>query len=309
MNRRLLGLLLAPFAVFAGCVGLTSEEQAEYRELQEEVRRIQAEEISPRKDQLREVIEGKFVVDIAELEAQVNHVRNERIEPMNQRLAALKSGEQAHAAPGTRIDLEELNTRLAELELLHAGLEGQVIEHREQLVQAKAAASAELEAQIADLEIQLKETSDTDEKAAIEAQIEALWAEIQARQIALIDQFELLIHGIELSMHDISEEKATVIQEIHELELASHEELGKTIEDLEILIEETIASELRPLIEQLNAATDGGDASVATKERLMSEIEDWLARLAETRARVNELTSKSLRSMLSGLNLEALAGA
>ena len=107
-------------------------------------------------------------------------------------------------------------------------------------------------------------------------------------------------------MHDIAEEKADVRQQIHEIELASHEELEKTIEDLENLIEETIATELRPLIEQLNAATIGGDVNAATKERLMAEIEDWLARLAELRARINELTSKSLQSLLGGLDLQSL---
>ncbi len=40
-NKRLLGIMLAPFALFSACVGLTPEEQAEYDQLQYEVHRIQ----------------------------------------------------------------------------------------------------------------------------------------------------------------------------------------------------------------------------------------------------------------------------
>lgn len=48
VSKRLLGLMIAPFALLTACVGLSPEEQAEYTSLQSELQRIQFEEISPR---------------------------------------------------------------------------------------------------------------------------------------------------------------------------------------------------------------------------------------------------------------------
>lgn len=304
-NRRLLGLMLAPFALFTACVGLTPEEQAEYKELQDEVLRIQVEEIQPRQEQLKQIIDGKLVVNVEQLQEQVNQIRNEQIEPLNKKLASLKSGEQVFAAPGTRLDLEQLNLRLDELKRLHTAMEAQIAEHREQLAAAKAVAAEELEAAIAELEIALAEAESDEAAEQIEAEIAAVYAEIEVRHSALVEQFGILIHGLEMSLHDISEEKEDVVRAIHELELSAEEELGKTIEELEGAIDEIITHELRPLIEQLNAATTG-DVTEITREQLRGEIEEWLAELASMRARLNELTARSFQSWFNGLDLSGL---
>lgn len=307
-NKRLLGLMLAPFALFTACVGLTPEEQAEYKELQEEVRRIEVEEIQPRQNDLHQIIEGKLVVNVTEIQERVNQIRNDRLEPLNQKLATLKSSDPVLAAPGTRIELEELNRRLEELMRLYSGVEAQIAEHREQLLAAKKASSEELVAIIAELEIDLENTEGEESAAAIEDEIHGLQEEIESRHTAIAEQFEILIHSLEFSLHDISEEKEDVIRKIHELELSAPEELAKTIDELENLIEEIVTTELRPLIERLNEATQSGDPNTETREQLRAEIEEWLNKIAALRARMNELTKKSFQSMLSGLNLGALAG-
>lgn len=372
-NRRLLGLMLAPFALFTACVGLTPEEQAEYRELQEEVRRIQIEEIEPRRGELQKVLEGKFVVDVEQLQAQINQVRNEKLEPLNEELVTLKSSDPVLAAPGTKIELEELNRRLEELEALHAGMKAEIEQQRQQLIAAKEAAASEPQEQIDALELEIKslveeleelgfntdiraleideqlaalreELEDADEgseaaqeitaaiaeleeewellhdaeasaKADLEASIDAkeneiheLRAEIERRHGALIDQFENMILGLEISAHDIAEEKEDVIRRIHELELSAPEELEKTISDLEELIEKIVTTELRPLIERLEEARQGGDSGGATvsRERLVAELEEWLAKIAQLRARMSELSAKSFQSLINGLDLGAL---
>ncbi len=307
-NKRLLGLLLAPFALLTACVGLTPEEQAEYKELQAEVRRIQVEEIQPRQSELNEIIEGKLVVDVTEIQERVNQIRNERLAPLDEQLASLKSGDPVFAAPGTRLELEELNGRLNELTQLYAAIQAQIDEHRGQMLAAKAAAAEQLEAQISELELELKEAETDDAAELILEQIAILTEEIGARKSAIIDQFEILIHGLEISLHDVSEEKEDVVRKIHELELSAPEELEKTINELENQIETIVTKELRPLIEQLNEATAGGDPNAALRERLRAEIEEWLSKLASTRARINELTAKSFQSLLGGLDLGGLSG-
>lgn len=300
--------MLAPFALFTACVGLTPEEQAEYKELQEEVRRIQVEEIQPRQNDLKQIIDGKLVVDVAEIQAQVNQIRNEKLEPLDKKLTNLKTDLQVQAAPGTRIELAELNSRLEELERLSAGMKAQIAQHEEQRSAAKKAVAELLEEDISELELALKEAESDEAAAAIEEEIRGLREEIENRQAAIFDQFAVLIQSLEFSLYDISEEKAEVIQKIYELELTAPEELEKTIEDLENLIEEIITNELRPLIERLNEATVGGDPNEATREQLRAEIEEWLSKIASLRARMNELTQKSFQSILGGLNLNALAG-
>lgn len=307
-RKRLLGLMLAPFALFTACVGLTPEEQAEYKELQDEVRRIQVDEIQPRQHGLKKIADGKLVVNVTELQERVNQIRNERLEPLNDKLAVLKSGEQVFAAPGTRIELEELNSRLEELKQLYAAIQGQIDEHREQLLAAKKAAAEQLEAQISELELDLKSAETDEAENAIKAQIQELREEIDARHEAITDQFEILIHTLEVSLHDVSEEKEDVVRKIYELELSAPEELEKTIQELENTIEEIITKELRPLIEKLNEATSGGDSNSVTREQLRAEIEEWLGKLTSLRARINELTAKSLQSLLGGLDLSGLAG-
>ena len=98
-----------------------------------------------------------------------------------------------------------------------------------------------------------------------------------------------------------------MIRRIHELELSAPEELEKTIDELENLIEEIVTTELRPLIEQLNEATAGGDPNTVTREQLRAEIELWLAKITSVRARLNELTAKSFKSLLGGLDLSGLS--
>lgn len=371
-NKRLLGLMLAPFALFTACVGLTPEEQAEYKELQAELHRIQVEEIEPRREELQKLAEGKLVIDVEQLQAQVNQIRNDKLEPLNEELAALKSSDPILAAPGTRIELEELHQRLEELELLAAGLEAQIEEHRSKLIAAKEAATGPLEEEITGLELELKalveelenlfhetdlqaieineqldalreELEGLDEGSedaeAIEAEIAALegeWdeihdaeavkkeelqsaidaieneiaelrKEIEDRQRALIEQFESLIHGLQISLHDISEEKEDVKRKIHDLELSAPEELDKTIDELEELIEKIVTSELQPLIERLEEARQGGSGATISREQIAAELERWFARIAEIRARMSELSSKSFQSLLSGLDLSALA--
>ncbi len=300
--------MLAPFALFTACVGLTPEEQAEYRELQEEVRRIQVEEIQPRQNELKQIAEGGLVVNVAELQQRVNQIRNEKIEPLNEKLASLKSSDPVLAAPGTRIELEELNTRLEELKQLYSGLHAQIEEHREQMHAAKKAAAAEPEAEIEELLVKLKNAETEDAAAEIEAMIDEWEEEIHARHTAIIEQFEILIHSLEITLHDVSEEKEAVFLRIQELELSAPEELEKTISELENTIEEIITSELRPLIEKLNEATSGGDGNAVTREQLKAEIEEWLEKLASLRARINELTKKSFQSLLGGLDLSSLSG-
>lgn len=307
-NKRLLGLMLAPFALFTACAGLTPEEQAEYREIQEEVRRIQVEEIQPRQNDLNQIKDGKLVINVSEIQEQVNQIRNSRLEPLNKQLAALKTSDGVLAAPGTRIELEELNRRLDELMQLYSGMQAQITEHQDQLLAAKKAAAKELEEQISALRLELKVAESEDAAELIEAKIADLEEEIDARHTAIADQFGILIHTLEVSLHDISEEKEAVIREIHELELSAPEELEKTIDELENLIEQIVTKELRPLIERLNEATVGGDGNEVTREQLRAEIEKWLAKLTSLRTRMNELTKKSFQSMLGGLDLSALVG-
>ena len=370
-NKRLLGLMLTPFALFSACVGLTPEEQAEYTDLQSEVRRIQDEEITPRQQQLHEILEGGLVLDINDLNEKVNQIRNEKLGPLEHQLSGLQSGEQVLAAPGTRIELEELNRRLEELGLLSAGLEGQISEYREQLEAAKSAASHQVEQEITVLEVerhalleQLEDLfRDTDLRAAeidaslaelrqalevldpdstearevrsgiaefeaewetlhdnesalkaeieatvgrIEAEIAALREESAGRSDVLAEQFGVLIHGLEISLHDVSEEKEDAVRRIHEIELSGPEELQEAIAELENLIEEIVTSELRPLIERINQSVAGEDADGQAREQLRVELEDWLATIASKRARMNELNSKSFQSLLQGLNLGGL---
>ncbi len=371
-NKRLLGLMLTPFALFTACVGLTPEEQAEYKELQEEVRRIQVEEIQPRQANLRDIVEGNLTVNLDELQKQINLIRNERLDPLEHKLAVLQSDGTVFAAPGTRIELEELNDRLNELQLLYSGLQEQIEEHNGLLEAAKKAAGREIEEKISLLEIELEELlnqleeigRDTDLRAVeiddaigelrddletldegsedatgiqaqieeldaewtsihdsetalkseindsievIEAEINQLREEIESRHSALRKQFGGLIHGMEISLHDVSEDKEAVVRRIQELELSAPEELEKAIDELEGLIESIITTELRPLIERLNEATRGEDPNDAAREQLRAELEEWLTKIAVLRARLNELTSKSFKSLLGGLDLGGLA--
>ncbi len=365
--------MLAPFTLFTACVGLSPEEQAEYKELQAELHRIQVEEIEPRRDELQKIVEGKLVIDVEQLQAQVNQIRNEKLEPLNDKLTSLKSDEAVLAAPGTRVDLEELNQKLEELEALYAGIQQEISKNREQMITAKKIAAAPLEEQIHELELALKalfeelenigretdlraieidgllaglrsELEEADEGSGAAAEIEAAIAEleeewdvlheteanaktevessidakeneiielrkeIEERHIALIDSYENLILGLEITAHDIAEEKEDVIRRIHELELSAPEELDKTINELEELIEEIVTTELRPLIERLEAARQGdGDGATVSREQLVAELEKWLARVTEIRARMSELSAKSFQSLLGGLDLGGLA--
>jgi chromosome segregation ATPase len=370
-NKRLLGLMLVPFALFSACVGLTPEEQAEYDALQSEVQRIQVEEIGPRQMKLHEIGDGKLAVNVTELQEKVNQIRNEKLGPLEHRLSGLQSGGEVLAAPGTKIELEELNRSLEELKMLYAGLQSQINETRGQMESAKKIAGQQIEEEITLLEIELKaqkttlenlfndtdiaaieinaslaeyrelletleaDSADADEiraqiaelesewetlhdnesglKTIIEARIEATEAaihelreEIESRHHALAEQFGDLIHELEVTLHDVSEEKESVVRKIHELELSAPEELEQAIEELEVLIEEIVSTELRPLIERINAAVAGGDPNAALREELRAELEEWLAEIASKRARMNELSSKSFQSMLSGLDLGGL---
>lgn len=372
-NKRLLSLAIAPFALFTACAGLTPEEQAEYSNLQNEMRRIQVEEIAPRQEQLQKIISGQMVVDVTQLQARVNQIRNEKLHPLEEELVGLRSSEELLAAPGTKVELEELNTRLAELDALTATLLAQVEEHRDQRDAAKAAAAEQLEEQIVGLRIerdalqqQLEELlHDTDLRAGeitesltdLREQLEALepgsgdaagieaniieledeWDAIHATEselkaeleaeiteiqtqidvlLALIDdstgaintQFTNLIHALEVSIHDLSEEKADVIRLIHELELSAPDELQQTIEEIETLIEKVVTGELRPLIEQINASIAGGDPIAIAREQLRAELEEWLSELSAMKDRIAELGSKSFESMLDGLDLGAFSG-
>ncbi len=307
-NKRLLGLMLAPFALFTACVGLTPEEQAEYKELQEEVRRIQVDEIQPRQNGLNQIIEGKLVVDVKEIQEQVNQIRNERLEPLNKQLATLRSGDQFQAAPGTRVELQELNRRLDELKQLYSAIQAQIDEHRGQLLAAKEASAEQLEAEITGLELKLKATEDDTAAEEIEARIHELREEIERRHGAIAEQFGVLIHTLEISLHDVSEEKEQIARNIHEIELSAPEELEKAIEELENVLEQIISTELRPLIEKLNEATVGGDPNEVNRQQLREEIEEWLVKITALRARMNELTTKSFQSLLGGLDLSVFAG-
>lgn len=317
VSKRLLGLMIAPFALLTACVGLSPEEQAEYTSLQSELQRIQFEEISPRQEKLRDLADGNLVVNIDKIHEQVNQIRNEKLAPLEQKLAGLKSQSEVLAAPGTRIELEELNQRLAELDLLAAGLKSQIAEYRDQLALAKEAAGSQLEVEISLLDIDLVElrervdtlSSDADiialkeQIAEIEAKIKALREESDSRGEALAAQFGTIIHDLEMSLHDISEEKSDIAIKIHDLELTAPEELEQTITDLEKMIEQITTSELRPLIERLNEATSGDGGSVELREQLRAELEEWLSRVSEIRTRINDLQAKSLQSILGGLNL------
>ena len=363
--------MLVPFALFSACVGLSPEEQAEYNELQSEVSRIQVEEIAPRQQQLHEILNGGFAVDINELQEQVNQIRNERLEPLEHRLSGLQSGGQVLAAPGTRIELEEMNRKLEELGLLSAGLQAQIAEYRGQLEAAQTAAGQQLEEQIGLLEIKLEalqqqleelfrdtdlraveieeslsdlrellETLETDSSEAdearagitefeaewealhdsesamkseveeaieqINAEINALREEINGRHSALAVQFGGLILGLEISLHDVSEEREDIVRRIHDIELSAPEELKQAIEELQELIDTIVKNELRPLIERLNEATAGGNPNSVSREKLKAELEEWLTIVARNRARMNELNSKSFESLLGGLNLGGL---
>jgi hypothetical protein len=323
VNKRLIGLMLAPFALLTACVGLSPEEQAEYSRLQSELQRIQFEDISPRKEKLRDLADGKLVVDVDQLHEQVNQIRNEKLAPLQHKLAGLKSQQEVLAAPGTRIDLEELNRRLVELDLLSAGIKSQIAEYREQLELAKGAAASQVEAEITLLEVDLAAlreqlaaaTNVADENdlkaqiAEIEAKIHALREESEIRNAALSSQFGTIIHDLEMSLHDISEEKSDIAIKIHDLELSAPEELEQVIIELESMIEKITTSELRPLIERLNAASSGGDGTSDLREQLRAELEEWLARVSEIRARINELQAQSLQSILGGLDLSGFVPA
>lgn len=363
--------MLAPFALFTACVGLTPEEQAEYKELQSEVRRIQVEEIRPRQETLQKILEGGLVVDIGELQEQVNQIRNKKLGPLEHQLAGLQSGGQVLAAPGTRIELEELNRRLAELGLLYTGLQGEIAERRGQLEAAKSLAGQGVEVEITLLEIELKalrqqleelfresdlrvldidaaiadlrelletlepDSADADdvragiagleaereaihaEEAAVkadaartidqlEADIHALQEERDSRHHALVEQFGDLVHGLEVSLHDVSEEKEDVVRRIHGLELSGPEELQRTIDELEGLIAEIVTTELRPLIERINGASEGGGPNSVTREQLRADLEEWLTRIAGMRARMSELNARSFQSLLSGFDISGL---
>lgn len=370
-NRRLLGLMLTPFALFTACVGLSPEEQVEYNQLKSEVQRIQAEEIGPRQQQLHEIATGGIVVDVNQLQAQVNQIRSEKLAPLEHRLSGLQSGSEVLAAPGTKIELEELNRKLQELEQLSAGLKSQISEYREQLEVAQLASGEQLEEQISLLEIELDalnlqlaelfrdtdlqaaeidasladlrelletleaDSADADEARtgiaefeaeweaihqgesammaeledaieAVKAEIAVLRAEINGHNESLANQFGGLIHGLEISLHDVSEEREDVVQRIHNLELSAPEELQQVIEELEKLIETIVTTELRPLIVRMNEATVGGDSNSTTREQVRAELEEWLATVAGKRARMNELNSKSFKSLMGGLNLGSL---
>lgn len=322
-NKRLMGLVIAPFVLFTACVGLSPEEQAEYSYLQSELQRIQFEEISPRQAKLRDIADGKMVVDVDQLHEQVNQIRNEKLAPLQHKLAGLKSQGEVLAAPGTRIELEELNQRLVELDLLSAGIKSQIAEYREQLALAKDSVSGQIEDEITALEDELAAlraqlasvSSDADENALkaqiaeIEAEIAALREESEDRIAALATQFGTIIHGLEMSLHDISEEKSDIAIKIHDLELTAPEELEQAITELEALIEKITTSELRPLIERLNAATVGGDATADLREQLRAELEEWLTKVTDIRARMSELQARSLQAILGGLDLSGLVPA
>ena len=145
--------------------------------------------------------------------------------------------------------------------------------------------------------------------AEIEAKIHALRKESESRSATLSAQFGAIIHDLEMSLHDISEEKSDIAIKIHDLELSAPEELEQVITELESMIEKITTSELRPLIEKLNEATSGGESSAGLREQLRAELEEWLARVSEIRARINELQAQSLQAILGGLDLSGFVPA
>ena len=135
-----------------------------------------------------------------------------------------------------------------------------------------------------------------------EAEISELREENDRRNHALAQQFGELIHGLEISLHDVSEEKENMVRSIYDLELSASDELQQTIDEI-------ITFELRSLIERINATATGSDPNGATREQLRAELEEWLARIASNQARMNELNAKSLQSFLSELNIGGLLAA
>lgn len=375
-----MGLLFLPLMAVMACSGLNEAEQAEYDELKVEIARITIEELAPRQERLREIINNSDV-DVDELQAEIARIRAEKLAPLEAQLAALHAeSEPLFAAPSEPVDEEALNKRFDELEAILEeqrekadALRAQIENLRNGDVQAdievRLQQIAEVERQLEDLRRRTDERAlaiqneiaeldgikaaldpESDDYAVIAQLLEDLsreWEEIHEDEangerefLALIGRLESEIKQLERSVEDISDslwsQLAAVLEEIerdiHRMEQeqadilallqplvfgAAGDEPGDVPEEpvdtseleaeLEAAIQDIIDTELRPLMDKVNAIVAGEDFT-ALIEELKVELEDWLARLAELRERFNELTRKSFESLLSGVDLSSIFG-